>query len=63
MNSPIWSAALYSGVAVVLAVDVALPGWLGWVAAVVVLVGDVVVFRQEWRAIDRWYERVDRDAG
>ena len=63
MNSPIWAGAYYAGIASVLAVGVAFPGWPAWLAALAVMAGYGWLLRVGLRAIDDFYERADRDAG
>ena len=53
-----WQAVRYGGMAVVLAVGVAFPGWPAWVAAALVIVGYVVLLLVSQRAIDDHFERL-----
>ena len=62
MNSPIWSALYYGGVAVIVAVS-RLPGWVMVFATVAVWGVYGLHLRFALRMLDDWYARVDRDAG
>ncbi len=59
----LWSGLYYAGIAMVIAVDVAFPGWAVVSALLIVLAGYGWLYRKSMQAIDEWYERVDRDAG
>ena len=61
MNSGVWSGAYYFGIATVLAVNVAFPGWPVWLAAFVVMAGYGWLLRVGLVTIDEWYEKADRD--
>ncbi len=63
MNSPIWSALYFGGLAVILAVSAGMPEWVVVVATLVVLAVYGLHLRLALRMLDEWYERIDRDAG
>ena len=61
MSDPIWTAAKFVGLAVIIAVGVAFPWWSVYVVLLVILGGYVWLFRVNMRVIDEWYEKADRD--
>ncbi len=63
MNSPIWAGAYYAGIATVLAVYVAFPGWPVWLAAFAVMACYGWLLWNGLQMVDEWYERAVRDAG
>ncbi len=58
-----WDAARFAAYAVILAVNVAFPGWPVIVVMGLLIGGFVWLYRVNMQAIDDFYERADRDAG
>ncbi len=52
MSSPIWAGAYYAGIATVLAVNVAFPGWPVLLAAFAVMAGYGYLLRIVLRALE-----------